>query len=92
MTTTEILKKLIRINMRIEEDIKNLKAEIAASKSPWMRIEDAAAYVGLSLGYFYQVYKHELPYSQRGSRIMFHVDDLDRWMKHNQKEPERIPV
>lgn len=92
MTTTEILKKLIRINMRIEEDIKQLKAELAASKSPWLGIKDAAAYVGLSEGYFYQIYKSELPYSQRGAKIMFHIDDLDTWLKHNQKSPVRIPV
>lgn len=88
MTTEQIIKKLLRNTERMEEQLANIQLHMSTKKrSPWMDVEQAAAYCGYHKNTFYGKYKHEIPHHQRNSRIMFHIDDLEAWMNKNKKAP-----
>lgn len=88
MTEQQIIKKLLRNSERIEQQLAQIRLQLGAKdRSPWMTVGDAAAYCGYSRSSFYNRYKDEIPHHQRDSRIMFHLDDLDRWMERNKKTP-----
>lgn len=88
MTQEQIIRKLLRNTERMEEQLAQIRMQIAIrGKSPWMNVEEAAIYCGYSKSALYSRYKNEIPHHQRDSRIMFHRDDLDRWMERNKKTP-----
>ena len=85
----DMLKKLLRNFERMEQQLAEIRLHLAAREpSPWMTVEEAAAYCGYSKSAFYNRYKEEIPYHQRDTRMMFHVDDLEAWMKKNVKTPK----
>jgi len=88
MTEQQIIKKLLRNSERIEQQLAQIRLQLAAKESsPWMTVEEAAAYCGYSKSAFYNRYKNEIPHHQRDTRMMFHREDLDEWMERNKKTP-----
>jgi len=49
-------------------------------KSPWLRIEEAAAYCGISRGMFYK-HAQKLPFGGDRRTRLYHVKELDRWVR-----------
>lgn len=88
MTNEQIIKKLIRQNDRMMEELAGIQMQLKArQRSPWLDVKEAAAYCGYSRSAFYGKYKDEIPHHQRDTRIMFHIDDLEAWMNKNKKAP-----
>lgn len=88
MEESRIIKQLLRNSERMEEQLAKIQLYIKArSQSPWLTVDEAAAYCGYSRSTFYGKYKDEIPHHQRDTRIMFHVSDLEAWMNKNKKAP-----
>lgn len=84
-----MLKTLLRKTERLGEQLDKIQHYLEVKdRSPWMTVEDAANYCGYARSSFYNRYKDEIPHHQRDTRIMFHLDDVDAWMKKNVKTPE----
>lgn len=49
-------------------------------KSPWLRIQDAAVYCGISRSTF-EAHCGGLPHGGDARTRVYHVDVLDRWIK-----------
>jgi len=49
-------------------------------KSPWLRIDEAAAYCGISRSMFDQ-HSRELPFGGDKRTRLYHVKELDRWVR-----------
>lgn len=49
-------------------------------KSPWLRIEDAAMYCGVSRSMF-EAHCANLPHGGGSRARVYHVDVLDRWVR-----------
>lgn len=49
-------------------------------KSPWLRIKDAADYCGVSRSTF-ETHCVDLPHGGDTRTPVYHVDDLDRWLR-----------
>ena len=49
-------------------------------KSPWLRIDEAAAYCGISRSMF-DCHARELPFGGDRRTRLYHVKELDRWVR-----------
>jgi hypothetical protein len=51
--------------------------------SPWLDTAQAARYCGYGVGTFerYRISGEGAVYSRVGRRVLYHVDDLDTWMR-----------
>lgn len=59
-------------------------AAAAPAPSPWLDVEAAAAYLGLSRDQLYKLTAaRAIPFRKKrgGQRLLFHRDELDAWIK-----------
>ena len=47
----------------------------------YLTLQDAAKYISMSASYLYKNKGDEIPFIQKGAKILFDVEDLDEWMK-----------
>jgi excisionase family DNA binding protein len=63
----------------------------ATQASPWLRLEEAGAYVGLPAEQLRKlVQARRVPHYRPGRRIMFRRDELDAWMAEHRVETHRL--
>lgn len=88
MDAQKTIKQLLRNSERMEDQLAVIQLHLKAKRqSPWLDAVEAAAYCGYGRSSFYNKYKNEIPHHQRDTKIMFHVDDLEKWMQKNKKAP-----
>ena len=61
---------------------KKSRVESPATDSPWFRVEAAAAYLRLAPGTIRNMtWAGTLPACKRGRIVRYHKDDLDAWLR-----------
>ena len=87
MSDREIISQLLDLNQSILQQLEELKQDVARRNSPWMKMREAAAYVGLSHSRFCSIYKERIPYSHPiDMNPRFHIKDLDRYLEDSKVE------
>jgi excisionase family DNA binding protein len=60
--------------------------------SPWLEVERAAAYLGVSRDSLYKLTAaRAIPFRKRpgGQRLLFHRAELDQWLEHTYRRQDR---
>jgi excisionase family DNA binding protein len=68
------------------------RREREARSSPWLDVERAAAYLGLSRDSLYKlIAARAIPVRKRvgGQRLLFHRAELDQWLEHTYRRQDR---
>ena len=84
----DLLNKIVVQNDEIIGNLKELNdPEKNNIDTPWLTPSEAAAYSGFNTNYFRQIINKEIPFFQRGRKIMIEKADLEAWMQKNKVEP-----
>jgi excisionase family DNA binding protein len=60
---------------------RRLEPRLAGTSSPWLTAEQAATYIGAPLSRIRQLTMgNQLPVHRDGRRVLYHRDELDRWL------------
>lgn len=67
----------------IADRVAGLLAErLPSAASPWLTVADAATYLGCPTSRVYALKAaRQIPHHKEGSRLLFHRDELDAWVR-----------
>jgi excisionase family DNA binding protein len=78
------------IELRLDDDALDRLAELVAARlgsasragpEPWVGVKEAAAHLGCKPQRIYDlVHDRAIPHRKEGSRLLFRLSDLDRWL------------
>lgn len=77
---TDLLQEQSRQLIELRELIRSIP-----KRREWMTVKEAAEYLKLSEYHVRHRLKSEIGYSQRGRKILFKREDLDKWIERNFK-------
>lgn len=87
MNNVAEIQRLLELNESILQQLSEIKQDVARRNSPWMKMKEAAAYVGLSYSRFSSIYEDKIPHSCPGGGYpKFHKDDLDKYLSDSKVE------
>jgi excisionase family DNA binding protein len=62
--------------------IEQLREELAPAPSPWLDVAGAAEYIAAPVSRIYALVSADrIPFHRDGSRLLFHRDELDAWIR-----------
>ena len=82
LTTPEELKEMV--NRAVKEALRDVLPKVIrqASKKEWLNTDDVMEYLQCSRRHIqYLRDSEQLPYSQNGRTIRYHIDDIDTFLK-----------
>jgi excisionase family DNA binding protein len=60
---------------------RRLQGRLGAGGTPWLNADEAAAYIGAPISRIRQLTMGgEIPVHRDGRRVLYHRDELDRWL------------
>lgn len=90
MTDTEIIKKLLKLNEQISEELAEVRQLQIKGLTKWLCKKDAATYIGMSATNLSRLMADgAIPYSKATTHPKFKKSDLDRFLERKMVEAEK---